>query len=832
MKGQETIEELAAADPNNTTDTDREEETPDGDGSFLDDTQWPDEKLAKHLIALWVSRNPELRPQLLRWEVNERRRRGDRWVGLVKNPDRQEWRIYTPPGGAKTPPTLGKGARLCRRLTSQMFQDPPTPEAIPASDSDEARGAAEFSSRLLQALDSEASTNSARSARQAYNKSHTCGSGFRHHWVDPYGGGQSPKRMYAHPQADTQQDATEYSLKGPEGLPVQGQDGQPVRLPHDPKDLTLRMTTAEGGFTEQADEAEQIFLPAIKHEVLTGRQVRFFPPTALGIDTAELVLILSWKTLGELRSQYDEAMESMPDEALTKMVEWTPDGEMKYLLPDHLRWEDIQRSREKKDQTYQDGALVCTLIAYQKACVDHPDGACLIVGGPDQLLQRNPWVAEVHGTRLVLDLPLDQTKGYDEGVDSQYGFGTMDFLGPGDELLANIDGAWITHFQRFSNRKVFVPITSALANKVMTAGTGTYIPINPGGEPKTEDVPTFPSDTIQLRNTVVENLDDESGLQRTAQGVDSPNVQSGFHAVQVIEQVLAGLSESRQNVSDAIERGWRIDLQLIRAFYTVPMQTRFLGEDQNWKYDDWMASDLGDTLDVRLVRGTFSMMSPAMKSSIAVSMKQAGVISDYELRRMTIGNTGGLIGLQDDAHWLRINRQIAAWKKGPPEGWAPAPPVDPMAAGMPPATDPAMQQAQTTPAPVSSPAQGPWTPFETLPIDQDPGIAMMRVQELGRAMAGTAYAKFPLEWRQLLDAAYQQAVLIVNPPPPPPPPPTGIPSGAQAFIMPIPQVPGGLPPESPTPNQMTGEGAPQLTGSPMAPGLPPKLQAHYPTEHG
>ena len=737
------------------------EEAGELDGlGYLDEQQWPDSKLAKHHFAEWKARNDEMRPRVLSWFVNRLRRAGDRWVGLKKSTDRNEIRIYSPPGGMKAPPTLGKGARLCRRLTSQMFQDPPTPEAIPTTDSDEDRAAAEFASRLLQSLSSEAGVNNARLARISFSRSHTYGSGFRHWYIDPYGGGQVPKRMLAAEAAQSLDDPT---MGQPDGA------------------LKPRLVSQDG-FVEDETEAEQMWLPKLRGEVLTGQQVRMYPATVNSIDEAEMVQILTWKTLGELRGLYPDLLEAMPDDKLRKMVEWSPDGiELRYLLPDHLTEADLNRSREKPahdtEKLFADHALVCCMTVYQKSCYAHQEGAVLYLAGPDVVFKRQSWIVERDGKRIVLDIPVDQVKGYDEGETDPYGKGTMDFLGPGDELLANIDSTWITHFERFSNRKVFIPITSALQAKVASSTMGTYVPINPGGKPETEEIPNFPADTMTLREKVVENMDDESGLQLTAQGVDSPYVQSGFHAVQVIEQVLAGLSELRQNVADAIERGWRIQLQLIRAFYTVPQQTRFFGPDQDYKYEYWMASDLGTTTDVRILRGTFSMMSPAMKSSIAVSMSQAGVVTPYELRRFTVGSTGGLVGIQDDPHWMRVSRQISAWIKGP--------------------------EANAT------------NPFEPVPVDQLMTVAQMRVEELGRAMAGTTYQKADPQWRMVLDQAFQAAMMAAFPPPPPdpnappappaPPPETMAPPPDLAMPMdpsmpmPSPMLPvdeGGLPPDA------------------------------------
>src|SRR5205823_8897993 len=79
-----------------------------------------------------------------------------------------------------------------------------------------------------------------------------------------------------------------------------------------------------------------------------------------------------------------------------------------------------------------------------------------------------------------------------------YGKGLMRLLGPGNEVRSAQIGALLEHLDRFNNRKVFYPITSALQPKAMQAATGTYIPINPGGQPTVEDLPTFPDASLKM----------------------------------------------------------------------------------------------------------------------------------------------------------------------------------------------------------------------------------------------------------------------------------------------------------------------------------------------
>src|SRR5207302_1642481 len=109
-------------------------------------------------------------------------------------------------------------------------------------------------------------------------------------------------------------------------------------------------------------------------------------------------------------------------------------------------------------------------------------------------------------------------------------------------------------------------------------------------------------------------------------------------------------------------------------------------------------ADLGTTKDVRLQKGTLSMLSPSSKAAVAQEMfnltdPQTGehIIGVPELRRIILGNVGGLFGLQDDPARERVRRQITQWSDGPPKGWIEKPPQHDPQTGQPlPAPDPAL----------------------------------------------------------------------------------------------------------------------------------------------
>jgi len=154
------------------------------------------------------------------------------------------------------------------------------------------------------------------------------------------------------------------------------------------------------------------------------------------------------------------------------------------------------------------------------------------------------------------------------------------------------------------------------------------------------------------------------------------------------------------------------------------------------------------------------MLAPSAKLAVAEQMSQMvvgtePVLSAEDLRRIVIGNVGGLIGLEDDPHRMRIRRQIGQGREGPPAGWTPPPPPQPMAQqpppeGAEPGLEPGLEPAPGTVPPDDALAEM-WAP---VPADDDPQVAMLRQHELGRLLASSKYSQWPPEWRAPVDAEY------------------------------------------------------------------------------
>lgn len=703
------------------------------EGSIAKGTDWlgmPEPDAAKRAIKLWEDQHRHMKSRLAQWKANRARREGIANVMIVKDRDTKEVTVWIPPGPQV--PVLNKADRLCRRVRSFLFSDPPMAEATPARDDDEARDAAEFSTRALQDLGSEGTLDDALTAAQAFDGASTYDSGFRRYFIDPTGGGKRPVEIVANAEIATLPEALQNP--GPE--------------PH-----VTRYANLAGQLVDDANapNLRMQWIPKLRVEVLTGKHVRFLPHTSRDIWAAEGALVGTMTTLGQLRAAFPVRFAQLTEDDRKQLISDRPQG-WKELLPKSDRRFEVNEGQEDDEQA------VFTLTLYYKAkpIPGREKGVYLVAAGKGVLLYRGPWEDPQHPDN-VLDIPIDQFKQFDD-EDESYGKGLMRLLGPGNELRNAQVGTFLEHLDRFINRKVFYPATSTWQPKSARAATATHIPINPGGQPHYEEVPDFPKMAEKMLDFVNADMDDESALQQIAQGVNPPSVKSGLHAQEIVEQVIAALSDIRTNTIRALIRGWRIQLQLVRAFYSVPQRLAWVGEDGAYKERMWTGADLGGTKDVRLQRGTFTSLTPTAKAAVAEHLfalvdPQTGrpLIPADELERIALAQVGGQLGLQDNPHRLRVRRQIDRWRDGPPEGWQPPEPqVDP-ATGQP-AVDP--QTGQPLPPPPDPALQA---IFDPRPVDDLPDVAAVRLTELARLMSSMRFGKWPPEWQRGVMEEFERA---------------------------------------------------------------------------
>lgn len=685
---------------------------------------------AKRNVAIFNAQQPLMRHRLAQWRVNALRRRGFSNVKLVKDQDTDRWICWAPPSNIAAAPVANKAATICRRLTSILLADPPVPEPVPPSGEEADRDAAELAGRILVEVQGDAGTREVKLMRRAGDRASTYGSGFVHYWLD-----RDPQRTV--PKA-VEVSATATNLNTavlPDGTPA----GPPPYI--------RKYVMSDGTLSDDPTGAVAVPVNRICARVLTGKNVRFLPHTAEDIWDAEGIQLGEFLAWGDVKRRFPGLADRLTDEQLKTMKGYRPPENLD-LLPHREGLTPIIRDSEAPGEgTIQDEDLVWSVTTYYRAGEAYPEGCYLVSLGENVVAYRSTWMGTIDGRPEALEIPVTQYMQFDEGeVANGYKVALMTLLGPANEVAQAQLGAILEHIDKFTNRRVFIPSNSILQKKDLMQATGTPITINPGGEPKYEDVPEPPQILLNVFDRMQGTMTDDSGLQQAAQGVQDPSVTSGKQASIIVSQVMSGLSDLKENYVEGYLRACRIQLQLIRAGFDVPQMISYVGNDGSFRVKEFTGDSLRKTRDVRLKIGSMSMMNPLQKTELATSYLQLGVLDTDRLRQIIADNLGGTLGLEDAPERLRVRRQIAEWMDGPPKGYeAPAPQVTGVSAG---GTAP---QTQPQPAPDAVAI------FAPVAADDQPDIAKLRAFELGRAMCTVQYQRWPTEWRLAFDNEYQRA---------------------------------------------------------------------------
>lgn len=704
-------------------------------------------KMARRVVRWWESQNDLMASREAEWKVNRLRRRGIPNVRLVKEQDRGVWTAWAPPMTLASAPVANKAASLCRRAISYLLADPPQPDPVPASNEQDDIDAAELAERILESLQSESNLNEPKTIRRALGYAVDTASGFVLYYVDQDPAITTAKALVCSPQAT-------------EAATAVDEDGEPLG----PPPYVTRYVTAAGLLTDIPKEAEQIPAVRLCRKIYQAQHVRFLPHDAEDLWDAEAVMIADFETWGALRKMLP-ALDALPLEEQKKIAQYRPDRAAD-LLP-HRESETPQPRDETgpgtngRDRPMPDETLVFTIKYYRVKGGDEPAGAYVLVLG-NSWATGEPWEAEINGKVEALLIPLTQYRCLDEGRVDPYGVALMSLLGPGNEARSAQFGAYLEHLDRFGNRKTFLPINSIIRPEQLNQPMATPLPMNPGGEPKYEDIPDFPNDGKEMIAMTSSEMEEAAGLPPVAQGVSDPDVGSGKQASIMISQVHAGLSEWKQNIIDGYLRGCRIQLQQVRAKFTTPQLVGYTGDDGAYRSRAFVGTDLGDTRDVRLSIGSMTMLTSSQKAEQAVHYAQLQLpgVSGDSFREIIANNLGVTLGLEDQPERLRIKRQISAWKAGPPPGWQPPPPP------LPPPPVGANAEGAVVASPVAPPPPPPdpilAAIFAEMPGDTIPAIALIRLFELQKLVSSVAYERKPLEWRNAIAQEFERMRLAAG----------------------------------------------------------------------
>lgn len=711
-------------------------------GPLLDEQD--NARIVATLVGWIKEQGPARKRRRAEWECNKLWLRGVRGARVRRqSEDRNDVELVVPLGAYDLPPVMDRCDELLEKVVAHLLSDPPIPDAEPASDSDEDRDAAEFTTRLLRVEGSESGFNNLKLMRRAARKAGIYGSSFIYACLDPTGNGWRPTEIRALPTAQTEDDAT-----------IDPQTGQAVG-DGDPR-LTTRYVTQNGTLTDDKTQARPQWLPKIVPEILTGEQVVLLPESCSGIHDAKGVILIRYTPLAKLKNEFPE-LQQADDETIQKLVRWSPD-DAKYARPGYPKQTELKPTTE--DGKPSDSSMVCTLSLYFTSHGAYPKGAYIVAGGEDVVLYKKPWSGVVEpapgqNDEEMLLLPLAQERHLDDDVeDDAFGKGLIAKIGPADEVRGSIVLSWLEYLDRFNHPIPFLPLGSIVQPNEMLRRDDTPVIFNPQGKPEWEQIVPFPPDAKEFFDRATDAQDSAVGLEETAQGAEAPNVTSGIQAQAVIQQAHVNLMTLRANLADCQERWWRICTQLIRVFYTIPQKLKYQSEDGAYREREWSRVDLGSTRDIRIARGSFTQQAPEQKQAKLDARLAAQLIDPEEHERLSNENIGASLGFQDNPHRLRIRRQLTLWKEGPKADF-PAKAQQYAVAYQ--QWQMQSQQAAALGQPAPQQPADPSSPFDVLPIDQEQDVARIRWLEMRREIASTSYTKQPPEWQQKLLAAYDAA---------------------------------------------------------------------------
>lgn len=701
------------------------------------------------------------------------------WSTLEKLPNQDVYKQSLPFGsaGIAVQGVPNKNLDLVNKSTETLLVDFPKYEVNPLNDSEEAERAAEMADRFLDQDASENGTNDQALLYQALDGALTCASRYLHGWTDPSGGGYVPLQIKAHPQA---QDINN---------PLIGPDGMPTTSP------ILRYVTKDQQFTTDPTAAAPQWQPKIRGDVLGREHIRVYPETQ-PVDRAEKVIVLWYCTLGEARRRWPETVGQMEAAQLTELCDWVPVRYLALLPPfERARWK-LTNNADKQKGGASDERLMFYYHVYQRALPpDYPKGAEVVVTGARNglILDKRTMTMTVQVTgndgagpkpeERCMDLPIAQlTPRQDPDERDPSGRPYIEMIAGATEMSATLATGFMEVLDRISHTERFIPATSPVsADQVENSrATGSYIPIlRPEDKPFYGDVPPVPPSLLQMVEWNDMQTESIASLPKPIQGAGDQQEVSGKAREIAVQQATISLNRYQKAVAATCQRWGRIKVQLAMRDYTTPQQLRYVGEDGSYKQSEWTGVDFALVGDIGIKAGTGTMRTPESKVQYISNLQAGQLLDPMEAREAARESFSSTLGLPDNPHKQAMERAIALWYQGPPQG----DPMNPQTSWLAEAEIAQQQMAQyeASVAPVQQeyaqveqqaqmagqappppphlppPPPQPWSPFAPKPNDDEPDVASMWARRLSEVISSAKFDAFPPLWQQVLVAKYQAA---------------------------------------------------------------------------
>lgn len=720
-------------------------------------------------------------------------RSGHPFAFLEKSEDRSVYTATVPPGSDKSAagqPVPNKMDDVANKTVSQLLSDPYLPNPKADGDDDRDRGAADLAKKFLRADGTATGTDDGALQRDVLNMNMTDGSSFVVVWVDPTGGGWRPKQVQAHPRAtDPSRPLYAPMLDKATGQPIPTADGSLIEEKSaEPvlryvAEVGKRPETSSGlAFTDNASEAVRQWLPKHCRRILNVNQVRTFPQSSDVFSASEIALLM-YDSLDEAKRRFP-VLRTMKDHELKAVCQWRP-RRWKSVVPEAHRTTDAGADTAKP---VEGDSLVFWYEYFCRISPDYPDGAQVCVNGANlggaQSADGSGVVfsrdtlrddVELEDGRTIPVLRCPPVTQFVANTDIEdgdpFGMAPMARFGGGKEAWDHIWSGLFDAMHKGLNPNVFLPSTSPVTKEDYNRRDGTPIEIlTKDDQPFVEEPPVLPVFVPDLLERIEMTINSAAGLNETSTGLDSEYSTSGVAKDIAIKQARVALAQYWQNFVKGLTHYWYVKLQLAQAKLTVPQVVKLAGTNSAYKQSWFTGADLCGVGSVTLEPGTGTQMQPAEKAQLLTVMQTNLWIDPTRAAELARASMSDDLGLAPDVHEEAIDREIAAWSDGPTPEWlaqfaeqqrvmqeyeAQARPALQHATEQ--TGDPAVAEqlvAQVAPPPQLPPLP---TPFVARPNNAEQAVAIARHARLTKVMSTIEYAKQPDGWKQLLDAAYDEA---------------------------------------------------------------------------
>lgn len=585
-----------------------------------------DGEISSYVKSRWDRLEKKARKVQAELKVNYLRYSGIPFAQL--HPD-DPTRTYVPASAKqKLPPVLNKTRRAVHRYMAQVTADDPIMEGVPDAHTDEARDAAEAATDVLRGEWERMKLT--RELRRTVHFSCIYRSAFWHFEWDDAAGGKVPAQKF---------------------------DSDPAT-----GERILRYVNGSGDFVEDPEEAAEIWQGNTCVDVLTPMNVRW-TGSEFAHDADELLI----GKLVTLRQVY-EMFPKLRQVKLSELLGHVPPRAEEWLH--NMKGDDGTNTQSSKYDDEELGGTGESMRASDSKLDDHvllthyfvkpsktyPKGYHVITAGK---------YTAFRGPLKYGRIPVAHFKLLDDPADS-LGIGLVDLLRDPQELMDFVNAQVLRWLQTLKSRW-FVPMGSQVKARDLLSETRSIIQYNPnGGAPTREQSGELPRSLDKWVDRFDQAFDDELGIHDTMQGKHVPGVSSGRHAEALRSGDETVLGLTRTQIQTGLEVASEIILAMVKEEWTIERRISYF-DGREYMESAFSATDLGNTSQVRLKRGTMLMLTPAQKLETLFGYMEMGALTVDELRRMApLSDTAG-ISVTEDPHYKRARRENSRWLSGPPE---------------------------------------------------------------------------------------------------------------------------------------------------------------------